>query len=51
MKCAWPGKLTFVLPKVSKDMLPMALCWPVQGDMLLLEAVKDIIQIYFIGLL
>ena len=32
------NKLTFVLPNASKDMLPMALCWPVHGDMLLLEA-------------
>ena len=28
------NKLTFVLPNISKDMLPMALCWPVHGDML-----------------
>ena len=32
-------------------MIQMALCWSFQGDMLLLEAVYDIIQIHFIGLL
>ena len=31
-------KLTFVLPNANKDMLPMALCWPVHGDMLLQKA-------------
>ena len=36
------NKLTFVLPNASKDMVPMALCWPVQGDMLLLEARSSI---------
>ena len=32
------NKPNFVLPNSSKDMLPMALCWPVHGDMLLLDA-------------
>ena len=36
------NKLTFVLPNASKDMVPMALCWPVHGDMLLLEARSSI---------
>ena len=31
------NKLTFVLPNASKDMLPMALCRPVHGDMLFLD--------------